>query len=210
MNEREEKEMGLFDELGKKVTAAGQKTVQKTKEVTDVARINSLISQEEKRIENIYLQIGKVYVAKHGNDCDEEMCNLVDAVKDLEEKVREYREQIQDIKGIQRCPSCGAVLPREAVFCSSCGTSVINRSRQEDLGNNLVCPVCGSSVKEGMLFCVSCGSPIDGAGETETPPGDVAADDDIDLPEKDGRNCPNCGAALKEGTLFCTECGTKL
>lgn len=36
--------MGFFDDLGKKVTDAGQKTMQKAQEMSELARINSLIS----------------------------------------------------------------------------------------------------------------------------------------------------------------------
>ena len=35
--------MGFFDDLGKKVTDAGQKTMQKAQEMSEVARINSCL-----------------------------------------------------------------------------------------------------------------------------------------------------------------------
>ena len=60
--------MGLFDNFSRKVTDAGQKTVQKTKELSEIARINSLINQEENKINNTYYQIGKLYVSIHGRD----------------------------------------------------------------------------------------------------------------------------------------------
>ena len=44
--------MAFFDELGKKVSEAGQKTLQKTKELSDTARLNSMLSDEERRIDN--------------------------------------------------------------------------------------------------------------------------------------------------------------
>ena len=57
--------MAFFDDLGKKLSQAGQSAVQKTKEVADIARLNSAIYDEEKRIDSNYLEIGKLYVALH-------------------------------------------------------------------------------------------------------------------------------------------------
>ena len=45
--------MAFFDDLGKKISQAGQNAVQKTKEMTDIARINGMISDEEKKAEPI-------------------------------------------------------------------------------------------------------------------------------------------------------------
>ena len=69
--------MGFFDDLGKKVTDAGQKTMQKAQEMSEVARINSLISQNESKINNVYYQIGKLFVSIYGNDCREEFVDVI-------------------------------------------------------------------------------------------------------------------------------------
>lgn len=53
--------MGFFEDIGKKVADAGQKTVQKTKEMSDILRLESLVTKEENKLEQIYSQIGKMY-----------------------------------------------------------------------------------------------------------------------------------------------------
>ena len=100
--------MALFDDFGKKLTNLGEKTLQKTKEMTDTARINSLISDEEKKINNAYLQIGKLYVSMHASDCENEFVGLITSIAECEQKIVDYRKQIQDIKGVKRCEKCGA------------------------------------------------------------------------------------------------------
>lgn len=40
--------MALFDQLGKKLAQTGQSAVKKTKDMAEVAKINSMISDEEK------------------------------------------------------------------------------------------------------------------------------------------------------------------
>ena len=46
--------MAFLDKLSKTVTEASQKTLAKTKELADTSRLNSLISEEEKKITNQY------------------------------------------------------------------------------------------------------------------------------------------------------------
>lgn len=41
--------MAFFDEIGKKISQTGQGVVQKTKDMADVAKLNSLISEEEEK-----------------------------------------------------------------------------------------------------------------------------------------------------------------
>lgn len=100
--------MAFFDNFTKMVSEAGQKTVQKTKEFADTAKLNSQISDEERNIQNLYNQIGRMYVEKYRENPDEDFSSLISSIKASEEKIRDYRKQIQDIKGIQKCLKCGA------------------------------------------------------------------------------------------------------
>ncbi len=196
--------MGFFDDFGKKVADAGQKTVQKTKEISDIARVNSLINQEESKINNVYCQIGQLYVNMHGNDGEAEFSGMVKMVAELEQNVREYRKQIQDIKGVQHCEKCGAEVPRGVAFCSSCGNSMPKTETQVNAEDCIKCTNCGNVVKRGMRFCTSCGKPlvpVEVATERSQIP-DVAATAE--------KHCPHCGAKQTDDSVFCTECGQKL
>ena len=53
--------MAFFDDLSKKLSQATQTTVQKAQEMAEVAKLNSMVNDEEKRIESAYSQIGKTY-----------------------------------------------------------------------------------------------------------------------------------------------------
>ena len=87
--------MGFFDDLGKKVTDAGQKAMQKTQEMSEIVRVNSLISQNENKINNAYVQIGKLFVSTYGNECEPEFAEMVATVAELEQQIAEYKKQIQ-------------------------------------------------------------------------------------------------------------------
>lgn len=150
--------MGFFDDLSKKVSDMGQKTLQKTREVSDTVKLNSQISDEEKRINNTYCEIGKLYFQKHPNDAEEEFLDMFQVVRDAEQKIKEYQEQIQNIKGVERCPQCGAEVPRGNAFCSCCGAKITQQQNEEATPK---CANCGNEIKPGMRFCTACGAPVE-------------------------------------------------
>lgn len=156
--------MAFFDDLGKKISQAGQTTMQKTREMADVARINSQISDEEKRINDMYLQIGKQYVELHASDCEEAFQGMIQTITDSENKIKEYKVQIQDIKGVIRCPKCGAEVPKGALFCSACGEKmqeeqpVQEEASATEPAEEKKCSNCGAVLAEGAVFCSECGT----------------------------------------------------
>ena len=188
--------MGFFDDLGKRVSDVGQRAVQKTQEMSEVARFNSMITQNESKINDIYYQIGKLYANVH-------FVGMVKTVNELEQQNNEIRKKIQDVKGVQRCPKCGAEVPKEAAFCNFCGTPMPKNDFNEALADGVQCPRCGAIVKKGMRFCTSCGqampSPENQMKSADTP--------EQEIKEK---KCPKCGATVGNDSVFCAECGTKL
>lgn len=155
--------MAFFDDLGKKISQAGQTAVQKTKDMTDIAKINSAISDEEKNINNVYRQIGKIYVAKYSSDCAPELAGMVKSVKEAEARVAAYRKQILDIKGVMCCEKCGAEIASNVAFCSFCGApapKIVTPDAPTPEMNTVRCPGCGQAVAPGMKFCTTCGQPI--------------------------------------------------
>lgn len=199
--------MGFFDDLGKKVSDAGQKTVQKTKEMSEIAHVNSLISQNENKLNNMYYQIGKLYVSIHGNDHEEEFSGMVSAVAELEQQIVTYRKQIQKIRGIRHCEKCGAEVPVGVAFCSSCGAAMLKSEQQENTDDREKCDSCGAFVKKGVRFCTSCGqrmTKLDAPAIAEV----TSSMEHREMLEE--RICPKCGAKIVDDSAFCTECGTKL
>lgn len=195
--------MGFFDEVGKKVADVGQKTMQKTKEISDVARINSTISQAESKINNLYYQIGKLYVCMHAKDYEQEFEGMVNSIVGLERDVQEYKKQIQDVKGVQRCSQCGAEVPRGVAFCSSCGNAMPQFEAMTSSENSVKCMNCNAYVKKGMRFCTSCGKPLERLQITN----DYEKKNATASMEK---HCPSCGKILANDAVFCEKCGTKV
>jgi len=191
--------MAFFDDIGKKITQAGTDAMHKTKELADVARINGLISDEEKRINNAYYQIGKVYVSLHADNCEPDFSALVEAIKASEAKVADYKQQVQIIRGVKRCSNCGAEIASNVAFCNSCGAKAPEAPIAA--GNMAQCNTCGKMVKTEMAFCTGCGTPMKATPQ----PGPIFA-----APQKVSVMCPSCGKETDADSDFCMECGFRL
>lgn len=168
--------MAFFDILGKTVTEAGQKTIAKTKELADTTRLNSMISDEEKLNETRFCKIGKLYFELHKEDFEDSFAELMNSVIESNKRIKEFKKNIEDIKGTIKCPSCGGSVPRNAAFCSCCGAdmSLSNKNLSDKAEESFIkCPNCSAEVDRDMVFCTSCGTRIH--GEEENNEADVAA-----------------------------------
>lgn len=66
-----------------------------------------------------------------------------------EEVIRRAKQQ-----GRRTCPTCGPRPEPNAVYCSSCGRSLVTPSAPSR------CTVCGATLAEGAKFCAACGGAI--------------------------------------------------
>lgn len=151
--------MAFFDNLTKKASQASAKAIQKTKEFSDTTRLNSMISDEEDKITSNYREIGKLYTALHEHDYEDEFSAMIGFIKESEEKIGDYKKQIQEIKGIQNCEKCGGEVPKGAAFCNTCGATM-PKVQEQIASDSVKCGNCGEEVGKEMRFCTSCGSPI--------------------------------------------------
>ena len=201
-------EMAFLDDLSKKLTQAGQTAVQKTKEMTDIARINSMIADEERVINDCYSKIGKLYVYLHGADYEDAFAELCSTVQRANVTIQGYRKQIETIKNTGRCSKCGSEIVNGAAFCSVCGASVQKgEQKQDDKSSIHYCAGCGASISTDARFCTSCGKAT--TGETSHAQADNIIESSVEK-VSDERKCPGCGAVVDDKLLYCLECGTKL
>lgn len=147
--------MALFDKL----TKATQDAVRGAKDMTDVARLNSLLTEEQTKIEATFNQLGKAYYGKHEENIPEPLGGLCVSILESEKKIAYYNEEIKKIKGAINCSECGAINPNNSVYCINCGA----RMNPEDEAKPAVqrfCTNCGTGIEQGAAFCFSCGQKI--------------------------------------------------
>ena len=197
--------MSFLDNIGSKASAAGQAAAEKARNFAEVNRLNGVISDHEKRISRLYFEIGQSYYERHKGDPEAEELERIAAITDTNEKIAVCREQIKTLKGVEKCPNCGADVQNGSQFCNNCGTRMPPASMKTAPKAGLTCPTCGAAVAEGNLFCNNCGTKL---APTPAPaPAPAPAEPAI---EGLKRSCPNCGTELESDAAFCFNCGAKL
>ena len=187
--------MALLDSLSRRAAEVSAKAIQRTRDFSDITRLNTQISEEEKKQSNLFYQLGKQYYAIHADNCEGEFKSLISSILDSKLKLERLKKQVQDLKGIQRCEKCGAEVEKGAAFCSSCGTPMPSQTiaSAED---KVICGKCGAIVKKGLRFCTSCGNLITQPILEELP--------------KFTLKCSNCGADIEPDSQFCAVCGANI
>lgn len=189
--------MALWDDLSKKASETTAKAVQQAKIFAETSKLNGMISDEEKKIDGNYYQIGKLYAATYRSNPDEAFAGMLAAITESEEKIQQYRMQILQVKGVLLCEKCGAEVAKGVAFCTGCG-SPMPKTEPSVSDTHNKCASCGAMVEKHMRFCTSCGKPMA-----------VPAPQPVPQPATQ-RTCPTCGHVLSPDVAFCTECGTKL
>lgn len=196
--------MSFLDNIGSKASAAGQAAAEKARNFAEVTRLNGVISDHEKRISRLYFEIGQSYYERHKDDPEAEELERIAAITDTNEKIAVCREQIKTLKGVEKCPNCGADVQNGSQFCNNCGTRMPPASMKTAPKAGLTCPTCGAAVAEGNLFCNNCGTKL---APTPAPaPAPAPAEPAV---EELKRSCPNCGTELESDAAFCFNCGAK-
>lgn len=197
--------MSFFDNIGSKASAAGQAAAEKARNFAEVNRLNGVISDHEKRISRLYFEIGQSYYMRHKDDPESEELERIAAITDTNEKIAVCREQIKTLKGVEKCPNCGADVQNGSQFCNNCGTRMPPASMKTAPKTGLTCPTCGTELESDAAFCFNCGTKL---APTPAPaPAPAPAEPAV---EELKRSCPNCGAALESDDAFCFNCGAKL
>lgn len=112
--------MDFFSKLGETLSATGRDVSQKAKDLTGLAKLNMDVRSKEEYILKQYTEIGKQYYELHKKDTDPVFAEIPLITEALEE-IDRLKEEIADLKGLKKCPACGAMIEAEAVFCKQCG-----------------------------------------------------------------------------------------
>ena len=115
--------MAFINQIGKILSDAGQGMAQQTKNISDLARLTGSISEKKHRISQLYTSLGQAYYARYKDDPSAAMQEMTE-IKQLEAEITQCRDEINRIKNIIKCPSCGMEMSAHSVFCSCCGTRI--------------------------------------------------------------------------------------
>lgn len=124
--------MDFFNTLAETLSNTGKVVAQKAKDVAEVSKINNQISVEESRINAAYLSIGKRFYEENAGEVMEAYIQDFSVITEAKAKIQNLKEQLKQLKGVYKCPQCGAEVPANSAFCSFCGAKLIVAEPKEE------------------------------------------------------------------------------
>ena len=100
--------MAFMNNMRDRLTQASQSTVQKAKDLSELAKLNGAVSNAEKQISELYGKIGYEVYCAYCNAPLPEVAELIQQVTDLHQTIEACKAQIKAINTADTCPQCGA------------------------------------------------------------------------------------------------------
>jgi chromosome segregation ATPase len=169
------------------ITNAAKSAAKTSGDLLKSAKLNMNLSSAEGSLKNLHFEIGKkvheIYqnggtLNEHARWFDEKYSQIVQ----VEKNICEIKEQLDELRGIRKCPKCEKQTDRASEFCSKCGI------RFE------IAETIAATVSETVIE------------EPETPP----AAFDMQRAAPPPRKCRVCGSENDALTKFCFSCGRLL
>lgn len=145
--------MAFFDDLSRKVSRG-------TKTLADTTRLNASIADSRKQIEALYRSLGSAYYEAHRDDPAAEQPETIAELKRLQESIAQAQDALRQIRGMSKCPNCGAELAQNTLFCSNCGARQPQPDQPAAPVGGGFCPNCGTANLPGHRFCSACGADL--------------------------------------------------
>ena len=105
----------------KRVNKAVRGTPEKETNETGIARVTRELNELNVGLEKLFSEFGKaaydVFKGASQEAADKARANIEASYA----RIEELKEELDVLNGVRRCPECGAVLPRAARFCMTCG-----------------------------------------------------------------------------------------
>lgn len=156
--------MAFVDNMLGRFSQAGQNIGKKAKDLSEYARLSSVISEAEKEINALYSRIGnEIYITYKDNPIPE-VADQITRITELMNSIEQAKTSQRILTESETCPECGSPVKPGMMFCGSCGCRIhakVNEAAgQSDTAEIRLCSRCGTPIREGMLFCTSCGARV--------------------------------------------------
>lgn len=144
-----------------KISQASQSTVQKAKELSEITRLNTAVSEMETKISELYSQLGYDVYRVFNERPIPEVADTINSIKELHESIEVCKVQIKAINAANLCPKCEAKIRPGMAFCSNCGFKLPVVEKPEATESSTYCSGCGALIAPGCAFCTSCGKKVE-------------------------------------------------
>ncbi len=129
--EPEGRNMSILDDMQKSLNDFGDNMIQfgrtaavQTKQFADTTRLGAKAADKKRVLNQQYAELGEAVFAKLRAVPDNEYQDLIDKIKKTQLEIKDLEDQAAAVKGVKRCPECGAQNPLDADYCCKCGRSL--------------------------------------------------------------------------------------
>lgn len=119
--------MAFFDDMVGKMTNFGQDVAKKGKNISDTAKLSSELRNLENEKNNCLMQLGQIFYLQYSDVMDAQSRTIKERIDDIALKTEQIQQQIQQLKGVVRCPNCQREVSVNSAFCNFCGTKIEHR-----------------------------------------------------------------------------------
>ena len=125
--------MDFFDDMVNKAKEAIDVASKKTGEVVNTQKQKFDIASLESKRAKDYAVLGEIYYnkIKDGAVEDENVSELVLAIKEKSEKIEKLKAEVNSAKNKRICPKCGAAIEQTSNYCNACGEKLFFDSEED-------------------------------------------------------------------------------
>ena len=157
--------MAFWEKMGETLTVKGKDVADKARELAEVNRLNTQISVQKKKIENLYKEIGQLIYENREDWKSADVSAQIEQIDSAQKSIEGLQKDILRVKGVRKCENCGAEIDRNMVFCPKCGTAMaVDESKQEGEEQEIraeqtvfLCTGCNKEIDADSAFCPFCG-----------------------------------------------------
>jgi len=160
--------MDFLKEFSKQFSSKARSASEKGREGSEASRLGAELKSAEASLDSLYDRFGRAcYALRTGGGNADAAEELALRIRATCLQVEELTQALNAVRELKRCPGCGAVFPKEARFCSTCGRKLPEEApRPEPVKVGEYCPTCGAEMAKGETVCPVCGTDLAGP----TPP----------------------------------------
>ncbi|MGT2923850.1 zinc-ribbon domain-containing protein [Streptococcus caviae] len=157
--------MSLIEEITAKLTDASNIVGQKTSGLVQNAKVQSQISKEKKKREELLKTLGLSYFEKYRGNAENEFKNLITEILNSDKMIEKLENEKSLNEPCVLCNTCGKSLSGDVTFCPHCGIKVEKTEHQniDVIGVDKIiryCSNCGQQLSDDASFCAECGTKV--------------------------------------------------
>ncbi|MCR5416081.1 MAG: zinc ribbon domain-containing protein [Pseudobutyrivibrio sp.] len=112
--------MGFLDELTEGIANTTRDIGKMAQNAGDLTKLQYDKKVKEQELQKLYENLGKKFYNSHKDEDDDEIKEITACIL----RIKEYTNDIMELKGGKACTRCGALVKAGDKYCSACGEKI--------------------------------------------------------------------------------------